>query len=416
MNTRIAFAAVLALAALVACKRDAAAPATLPHGDYRLEVWPLPAEAGSSSPDLSLAPGGRLLLSWINRQQGRRNALQFSSYTLEGGWQSQPRTIAVGHSLLASWADVPHLRATPDGALWVQWLQSKPDSPSGYDAVLARSRDGGMTWTQLTQVNDDATATEHGFAALWPAGANRLGIAWLDGRAQAAQGAGGHRHPATELRANAFDLNLARGSDAVLDVQACDCCQTDVAMTDKGPLLVYRDRDDNEIRDIAVVRFEAGSWSAPKPVHADGWRIEACPVNGPAIATQGSTAMVAWYSEAGGIPALRIARSTNAGDAFAAPVLVEQDKAVLGQVDVALDGAQAWVAWLREDAKGQSLMLARYTPDLSKQLQRIEVARLEARGHASGTPKLVVDAGGAWLVWTDVREGVAQLQGARIAR
>ena len=36
---------------------------------------------------------------------------------------------------------------------------------------------------------------------------------------------------------------------------------------------------------------------------------------------------------------------------------------------------------------------------------------------ASGTPKLAVDAGGAWLAWTDVGEdGVAQLKGARISR
>ena len=210
--------------------------------------------------------------------------------------------------------------------------------------------------------------------------------------------------------------SLERGSDALLDAMACDCCQTDVAITGKGPLLAYRDRGEGEVRDIAVVRFEAGKWNAPRPVHADGWKTGACPVNGPAIAARGDTAVVAWYSEAGGTPAVRLARSTNAGDDFAAPVLVEQDKAVLGQVDVALDDRQAWVAWLREDANGQTLMLARYAPDLSKSLQRIEVAKLQGRGHASGTPKLVVDAGGAWLVWTDASEGVAHLEGARVAR
>ena len=418
MKTRIAVALILACSAVVACKREVP-PAANPSGDYRVEVWPLPAAAGSMSPDLSIASGGRLLLSWINRQQGRRNALQFSSYTDDGGWQSQPRTIAVGHSLVANWADTPHLLATPDGALWAQWLQSSDASPSGYDAVLARSRDGGMRWEQLTRVNDDGLAAEHGFAALWPAGTDTLGIAWLDGRAQAAtqsHGGGHHAGGAMQLRANQFDMSLDRGTDAVLDTMTCDCCQTDVALTDKGALLAYRDRGDDEVRDIAVLRFEAGKWSAPKPVHADGWKIEACPVNGPAIAARGNAAVVAWYSEAGGTPALRIARSGNAGDAFEAPVLVEQGKPLLGRVDVALDDKQAWVAWLREEAAGQRLMLARYTPDLSRQLQKLEVAKLQARGHASGAPKLVVHGGVAWLVWTDVVEGTSRLQGARIAR
>jgi hypothetical protein len=189
-----------------------------------------------------------------------------------------------------------------------------------------------------------------------------------------------------------------------------------VALTGKGPLLAYRDRADDEVRDIAVLRFEAGAWSAPKAVHADGWKTEACPVNGPAVAARGNTAVVGWYSEGGGIAAVRIARSTDAGDAFAAPVIVDKGAAVLGRVDVALDAQQAWVTWLREDASGQTLMLARYAPDLSRELQRMVVARLDARGHASGTPKLVANASGAWLAWTDSIDGVAALKGALVAR
>lgn len=425
MKTRYAIAvtllslAALALLLLVACTREAEAPAANPNGDYRVEVWPLPAAAGSMSPDLGLTPDGRVLLSWINRQEGRRNALQFSSYTDEGGWQSQPRTIAVGRALVANWADTPHMLATADGALWTQWLQGHPDSPSGYDTVLARSRDGGMRWEQLTRVNDDGLAADHGFASMWPRSADSIGIAWLDGRAQAAMEGGedGHHHGgATQVRANAFDMSLQRGIDSVADDRACDCCRTDVTVTDKGPVLVYRDRSADETRDIAVLRFEAGKWSAPKPVHADGWKIEACPVNGPAIAARGNDVVVGWYSEAGGEPALRIARSLDAGDSFAAPVLVEQGKPVLGRVDVARDATQTWVSWLREDANGQTLMLARYTPDLSKQLQKIVVAKLQARGVASGVPKLSVDAGGAWLVWTDASDGMAHLQGARVTR
>ena len=111
-----------------------------------------------------------------------------------------------------------------------------------------------------------------------------------------------------------------------------------------------------------------------------------------------------------------MARSTDAGDRYAAPVVVDQGAAVTGQVDVALDGDQAWVAWLREDATGHTLMLARYAPDLSRQLQRIEVARPSGRGHATGSPRLVADGGSAWLVWTDVADGVAHLKGAQLVR
>ena len=423
-ESRIAIALFVTIATLAACQRDAAPAAAAPaSGDYLVQDWVLPAQPGSMAPDLRVAPDGRVLISWLNRQQGRRNVLQFASYTEAGGWQSLPRTIAVGQSLIANWADTPHLLATADGALWVQWLQANAVGPAAYDVALARSRDGGMTWNQIARVNEDTTASEHGFAALWPRGSDAIGIAWLDGREQhmppdTEQKDGAHHGGgAMQLRANGFDMDLARGADAVIDARTCDCCQTDVAITTRGALLAWRDRSDDEVRDIVVARMQDdGRWTTPKSVHADGWKVEACPVNGPAIAARGNEAVVAWYSEAGGTPVVRIARSTNAGDVFAAPVDVDSGAAVRGQVDVSIDAQQAWVAWLREDAKGQSLMLARYTPDLSKRLQLIEVAKLGARGHASGTPRLAIDAGGAWLAWTDAVDGAADLQGARIAR
>jgi hypothetical protein len=199
-----------------------------------------------------------------------------------------------------------------------------------------------------------------------------------------------------------------------VDARAGACCQTDVAVTARGPLLVYRDRTPEEIRDIYATRREGNAWHAPRAVHADGWKIDACPVNGPAVAAVGNDAVVAWYSAAGDMPVVQLARSTDAGDAFAAPVVVDRGEAVQGRVDVALDARQAWVAWLREDAKGQSLWLARYAPDLSRELSRTQVAKLQGRGRGTGFPKLAVRGGEAFLVWTDLADGKARLRGMRI--
>ncbi|MEJ7746969.1 MAG: hypothetical protein WKF61_09500, partial [Luteimonas sp.] len=192
------------------------------------------------------------------------------------------------------------------------------------------------------------------------------------------------------------------------------CCQTDAAMTSKGPLVVYRGRTREEIRDIFTTRFAGKAWSAPNAVHHDNWKMPACPVNGPSIAAQGGNVYVAWYTAADNIPTLRIARSTDAGDTFAAPVDVQRGVDVQGRVDVAFDGNQVWVAWLNESTGGQSLWLARYDATLSRQLERIEVARLQGRGRGTGFPQLALRDGGAWLVWTDVINKQPHLRGARV--
>src|SRR3546814_6347875 len=116
------------------------------------------------------------------------------------------------------------------------------------------------------------------------------------------------------------------------DAPVCDCCGPDVAVTARGPLLADRDRTVDESRDIHVARLEDGAWRTLPAVHADNWKIAGCPVNGPAIAAAGNDAIVAWYSAANDVPKLQVARSTDAGDSFAAPVVVDEGEAVQGQI------------------------------------------------------------------------------------
>ena len=417
--------------ALAACSEPPAPAASTDPDAYTVHPWPLPSTTGSAQPDLLMTADGRLMLSWISSVPGRRNALRFVSLAENGHWQSGPRTVAVGEHLMANWADVPHMAATGN-VLWMHWLQK---SGSGYaaDIALTNSTDAGFNWNAPVPVNDDGTQTEHGFVSMWPAANGNLGIAWLDGRAKAANadtgadahamehGDGGmkmqhHGEGSTQLRAAVFDANLQRGHEQVIDEMTCDCCQTSVAVTAMGPLLVYRDRSEDEIRDIAATRFDGSAWSAPKPVHADGWKIDACPVNGPAVAADGNNVVVAWFTGAGDNPRVLAARSTDAGDSFGEPVVLEQGEAVEGRVAVAMDPEQAWILWVHEDANGQSLWLSRRSPDLSKEFQRVQVAALQGRGKATGFPQIALRGGAAHVVWTDIVDGAPHLQGAIVSR
>lgn len=435
MNARLVLALIAACAA-AACQRTGEAPAAaVPTPDaagFTTIDWPLPTPDGASQPDLVVAPNGSLLLSWV-RPLGGRNALQYAAYQGDERWESAPKTIAVGSTLSANWANTQHILMTDDGALWAQWLQSHAGGAAhAADVMLTQSRDGGVHWAAPVKVNDDGTASEHGFVSLWPAAQDAVGIAWLDGRHTATSAGGAHPSPAggasprgsmhadhhdgagaMSLRAATFDAALGRGDDVEVDAMTCDCCNTDAAVGAQGPLLVYRDRDAEEIRDIAVVRHAAQGWSQPRPVHADGWKMTACPLNGPAIDARGDLAVVAWYSAPGDTPVLRLARSTDAGTSFGAPVEVDRGPALQGRVDVALDGDGVWLAWVREDGNGQSLQLARYA-GADARPQQGEIARLQGRGRATGYPQLAVRQGVAYVVWTDIVGGVPRLRGARI--
>ncbi|WP_231118302.1 sialidase family protein [Lysobacter silvisoli] len=377
----------------------------------------MPTQDAAAQPDLVATADHRLLLLWIEpRDEGHALRLSQSRAAAHATW-SPAVQVASGKDWFVNWADTPHVMATEDGALWAHWLRKSAAAPYAYDVVLSRSADQGASWSAPVAVNDDGTPTEHGFVSLWPAGGEKLGIAWLDGR-RSGGGAGHGEHAghggAMTLRSAQFDAALQRGGESELDTMTCDCCQTDAALTARGPLLIYRDRTPEEIRDIAALRYDAGAWTPARAVHADRWTMPACPVNGPAVAAIGARALVAWHTAAGGNPTLKLARSDDSGDSYAAPLVLDQGTQVQGRVDLALDPRAAWVLWLREDAQGQSLHLARYASDLSGEPQRLQVARLQGRGRATGFPQLALANGVAHVLWTDVVDGRPQLRGARV--
>ncbi|WP_162823643.1 sialidase family protein [Lysobacter sp. TY2-98] len=387
-----------------------------------MSPWTLPIDA-AQQPDLAVTPDGSLLMSWIE-QTGDMQRLWFSRWR-DGRW-SAPQSIAQGEGI-GNGADTPHLRQTPDGALWATWLR-KRGSGHARDIVIARSANGGLTWSAPAPVNTDGTATEHGFASLWADGPASLGVAWLDGREtggehahdmHAMHGSGGHGgmhdagpEHATMLRTAVFDAQLARHDESVIDTATCDCCQTDVAVLADGPRLVYRDRAPGEIRDIALLTHAGKRWSSPTLVHVDNWRMPACPVNGPAIAGDARDVSVAWYTMRGDTPTVRFARSADGGATFGDSIDLASAADVQGRVDVALDATGAWVAWLTEASEAQALHLAHVPTAAAAPDRTMIAATLAGRGRATGWPRLVVSDGTLHAVWTDVHDGHPVLHGA----
>ena len=305
-----------------------------------------PAPDGSRSVNLVEA-GDRLLLSWI--EPGDEAVLRFAAF--DGESWSAARTVAKGTAFVVNRADVPELTASADGqeVLYAHWLETLGDNAHAYGVRSARSTDQGATWEPLGWLHDDESAVEHGFVshALDPNGGARA--FWLDGRLMPEGGD-------TELRAAALGRTGAAGPagpagppvSVVLDPRVCECCSTDAVTTADGPLIVYRDRSSEEIRDISVVRWTGDAWSAPETVHRDGWHIEGCPVNGPAASAEGSSVAVAWYSAADQSPRVQVAFSEDAGAHFAAPIVIDEERP-RGQVDVSSTREGAAVVWLRRE-------------------------------------------------------------------
>ena len=378
---------LLLVVGLAACADEPASsppPASsgLPLRDGEI---PVPADSGASAPRFSTDADGRPLLSWTQPTR-RGDALLVSRWTGQG-W-GVPDTADVGTDRVVNPADTPGVTALADDRMLAHLLTAGPE-PHTYDTQV-RLWDG-RRWSEPALLNTDGVAAEHGFMSVVPLADGGAGVAWLDGRTQAGRGG------ATMLRYAELAPDGARRAETELDARVCDCCPTAAAVTSAGLVVAYRDRSPDEIRDIAVVRLADGAWTAPVVPHPDGWRIEGCPVNGPALAARGSRVALAWFS-APDSARVQLAISQDGGATWGRAVRID-DGMPLGRVSTAVvaDGRVA-VTWLERVGEAAEVRLR--VRDMAGTPPSRTIATVPA-GRAAGIPRVTALGDRALVAWAE---------------
>ncbi len=326
---RLCICAVLLMLPAVSCFTFASA-------ESALAVQPLPSPAGANSTEPQFTiQGDRVILSWLE-VAGKRATLKFAERT-SPGW-SVPQTVISSSNFFVNAYDVPSVRALPDGTLAAYWIENNGPEPDATNVRLSWSKDKGRTWSRPVSPHHDGTETEHGFASLFPAPGAGFGVVWIDGRATDPEKETGDM----SLRASTYGADGKQLGESVVKSRVCECCSTAAAETSEGVIVAFRDRSASEVRNIYVSRFTAGRWSTPTAVHDDAWRIDACPINGPAISANGHDVAVAWFNAKDDQGRAFVSFSHDAGRTFGTPVRVD-DASSLGRLGVQMlaDGSAA---------------------------------------------------------------------------
>lgn len=354
------------------------------------------------------------LLSWIDREQDQA-ALRFVELDASGSVHRRGE-ISRGSGWFVNWADFPSLTLADNGD-WLSFalVKSDPAKPYAYDIHTLRSTDRGESWSTPAVLHDDGSNTEHGFVSLLPDGGDRVLAVWLDGRHSLSEGgAEGHDHGGahTALHTAVLTRNgIVERHE--LDHLTCDCCRTSLARGPDGPVVVYRDRSREEIRDIfAVARGEKG-WGDPQPLPADRWKMPGCPVNGPALIAQRHGLLAAWPTQIDGIPTLRLARLR--GATWQPLPTLDAGSDLLGRVDLApWTDTTALAVWLGSEDGQNVLTLAELGAD-GVPLTQQAITTLP-RGRATGMPRIAARNGRALAVWTEPTAAGPRLRGALVSR
>jgi hypothetical protein len=370
-----------------------------PGSTVSVQPLPSPAGANSTEPQFTIQ-GDRVILSWLE-VAGKRAALKFAERTASG-W-SAPQTVISSSNFFVNAYDVPSVRVLPDGTLVAHWIENNGSEPDATNLRLSWSKDKGRTWSRPVSPHHDGTETEHGFASLFTAPGAGLGVVWIDGRATDPEKETGDM----SLRSSVYSTAGKQLSEVVVKSRVCECCSTAAAETSEGIIVAFRNRTADEVRNIYVSRFVAGHWSTPTVVHDDAWRINACPINGPAVSANGRDVAVAWFNGKDDQGRAFVAFSHDAGRTFGAAIRVD-DASSLGRLGVQMltDGSAA-VTYI-EFANNHSQLRVRTVSPAGARSAPVTIAEISS----SRYPRVARYRNELLFSWTDSGKGSSQVRTA----
>ena len=352
--------------------------------------------APSGEPNICTTPEGGAILSWVEKDTTQKiSTLKYSNWQ-NNSW-SEARTIARGSDWFVNWADFPAVAVQSDERLLASWLVKSATSTYAYDVILALSNDNGKLWSEPFSPHNDKTPTEHGFVSMQPLSDGTFGITWLDGRQTIEDG------PMT-LRFATISATAEIANQEMLDNRICDCCQTSMTIAADGSILVaYRDRSEEEIRDMSIVRYADSVWSSPVTISNDGWQIAGCPVNGPALASSKSLVAASWFTMGADSKAkVLCAFSEDFGKSFGEPVRIDTGDP-LGRVDILfIDENIALVSWL-ETVENKTRIAVR-TVGSDGTLSEVVTVAETLPSRSSGFARMGITPDGVIIAWTDVAD------------
>jgi hypothetical protein len=351
-----------------------------------------PAPVGSITPRVIAREDGSVILSWLEPKDDGTASFRFS-LRRDGAW-SQPATIAQGHRFSRDRASAPGVIALSNRNLIAYWSQ-KPASqePSGnaIELYMATSTDGGEHWSATTLVNraEAQTGEDNGYASAAALNSAEAEFIWLDGR-------NWDKDKRVQLLSRTVRADGAMSEVSLLDPDTCTCCSTALVRTASGLLAAYRGHTPEDIRDISLIQNTAGTWAQPRIIHPDHWHIQACPVNGPHLDTDGKRTALIWFTAPQDQPVVKLAFSEDGGATFASPLRMDTGKA-LGRAQVVLLKPRSAVAFWLENESGTARLLARRVRDNALLEDPFELSR----GGNIGYPHAARSTDGILLTWAE---------------
>jgi hypothetical protein len=289
----------------------------------------------------------------------------------------------------------PSVLKLPNGSILAVWAQKRNGTgkwPGNY-LYAAASQDNGKTWSSPVRVHSDQSNSEHSFSSIAATARDRATVIWLDARDYEKN----HRY---RIMSAVLNSSGQVAAEKTIDDDTCTCCPTAFVSTPDITVAAYRGHTPQEIRDIKISRLLNGKWTAPRTVHDDGWQINGCPVNGPALSVNKDRVAVVWFTGKDDKPQVKMAVSRDSGKTFGQAQTLDSPgdgSRPIGHVGISLlDDGSAVAVWIQQGPSDAKIVGQRISGDM---LRSRDLVLAKGTARRLGYPRLVSSTHAVIVSW-----------------
>lgn len=333
---------------------------------------------------------GRVHIAWVDEQDGNREI--YYKRSIDGGlsW-GPPARLTVD----AASSNNPSIAAQGDAVHAVWW-----DTRGGsHQVYYKRSLDGGATWEADRRITASAGGGAH--TSLAVAG-NRVHVVYVDGRDGSSE----------VYYARSLDRGATWREPVRLSARPWNSYTPTVATAGNAVYVAWTDtRDQRQVDHFEEEYFRrsldgGGTWGAETRLTFDAASSWA-----PSLAAGGSDVWIVWFDDRGGDWELYTKRSSDRGASWSADRRLTQAAGASVRPSIAQLNAELHVVFWDNRDGNEEIYWVR-SPD--RGVTWGDPERLTDSDAASLKPSVAASSSGVHAVWTDLRDGSAEIYYRRL--
>lgn len=194
--------------------------------------------------------------------------------------------------------NAPKIIFKPNNEIIAVWGIDNATEKKKYGGLIkySQSFDNGKNWTEAKSLVENPASIDQRYFDIDLLPNGEVAIIWLDSRTK------------TEEQGSTLYYAATKGTTGFQDEKpiaetTCQCCRTDLFISKNGTInAAFRDIINDEIRDMVLTNSTDNgiSFSEPKRISPDNWKINGCPHTGPTMTENQNGLHFSWYTSGGG--------------------------------------------------------------------------------------------------------------------